>query len=45
MLSMQGFVSLEEIIYNGLPVIYGYMMTCRSFSGCGGAGAHNISSY
>ena len=36
MLSMQGFVFLEEIIMNnGLPVIYDYMMTRRSFSGCG----------
>ena len=36
MLFMQGFVFLEEIIMNnGLPVIYDYMMTRRSFSGCG----------
>ena len=46
MLSMQGFVFLEEIIMNnGLPVIYDYMMTRRCFSGCGGAGADNLSSY
>ena len=46
MLSMQGFVFLEEIIMNnGLPVIYDYMMTRRSFSGCGGEGADNLSSY
>ena len=39
MLSMRGFVFLEEIsINNGLPVIYDYMMTRRSFSSCGGAG-------
>ena len=46
MLSMQGFVFVEEIIMNNdLPEIYDYMMTCRSFSGCGGARADNLSSY
>ena len=46
MFSMQGFVFLEEIIMNnGLPVIYDYMMTRRCFSGCGGTGADNLSSY
>ena len=35
MLFIQGFVFLEEIIMNNdLPVIYDYMMTRRSFSGC-----------
>ena len=43
---MQGFVFLEEIsMNNGLPVVYDYMMTCRSFSGYGVAGADNLSSY
>ena len=43
MLSMQGFVFLEEIIINnGLPVIYDYMMTRLSSSGFGGAGADNL---
>ena len=46
MLSMQAFMFLEEIIMNnGLPVIYDYMITRRSFSGCGDAGADNLSSY
>ena len=46
MLSIQGFVFLEEIIMNnGLPVNYDYMMTRRSFSGCGGTGTDNFSSY
>ena len=37
---------LEEIIMNnGLPMIYDYVMTRRSFSGCGGAEADNLSSY
>ena len=30
---------------NGLSVIYDYMMTHRSFSGCGSAGADNLSSF
>ena len=46
MFPMEGFVLLEEIIMNnGLPVIYDFMMTRLSFSGCGGAGADNLSSY
>ena len=45
MLSMPGFVFLEEIIMNnGLPMIYDYMMTHRSFSSsCGGTGVDNLS--